>query len=195
MRCGYGSIRTPYSAGGSWSIQSTRTSGGHPLVIRRAFERAQRVAITDPPRDEPDSPPPNPEATARRRRAAAAALDEAVVRVDQSTDRLRDTVSDMEVITGRRITPLEYDLSTDQLTAESARNFYEVYGAAYDDRILQFANELISILEERRLESYRPRRQRSRPAPPTRPRFTRGNEPPPELEPISPSPPRFTRGN
>ena len=64
---------------------------------------------------------------------------------------------------GRRLTPLEYDLSTPQLIQESARNFYEVYGED-DEAILAFAKALQGIVRVHRAEGYHPRRQRSQPA-------------------------------
>jgi hypothetical protein len=159
-----------------WDAQpaNQRDKWGHPLTIKQRYERSTHIALTDPPRDEETGrPPPNPEATMRRRRAAQAALDEVAVRVDQSVDSLRDVTHDMEVITGRRVTPLHYDLSSPELIKESAHNFWQICGAQFgDEAIKHFAQALLAIVREHAAESYHPRRQR--PQPPSTPRFTRG---------------------
>ena len=145
------------------SIQTRRDKWGHPLVIKKEFERARGIAISDPPRDEPDRPPPNPETAARHRQRNAAAFDEARHQLIEVVEISRENALETAAMLGRRLTPLEYDLSTPQLIQESARNFYEVYGED-DEAILAFAKALQGIVRVHRAEGYHPRRQRSQPA-------------------------------
>jgi hypothetical protein len=141
-----------------------RDRWGHPLTIKIQYERAQRIAIVDPPREADAEERPRPHADpTRTRRAAAAALDEQVVRIDHSTERLRDVAGDMEMITGRRATSLTCDLSSQELAAESADNFWQVYGGLPGAQGVQwFIEALQTILDRHAAQAAAPARRRPR---------------------------------
>ena len=110
-----------------------RDRWNHPLVIKRAFERARHIAMASPTRDEDDEDRP------RRRepavpRGQAAAIDDATVRLHDAVDRIEDRVEG---------TARHFDLSTPQLVHESAESFREIYGGVHGDEAVQQFTEAL----------------------------------------------------
>jgi hypothetical protein len=116
-----------------------RDRWGNPATILKEYERAQRTALTDPPRDEDENQPRRREPSGRR--GTLATLDEATQNNYASTEDLRGVVRHVVEVTGGP-SPLNFDLSTPEMRYESWGNFRQIYGGLHGNEAMQHFLEI-----------------------------------------------------
>lgn len=133
---------------------SSQDKWGHPLTIRLHYERAAKIGTTDPLREVDEDAPKQKTDYSARKRSAAAELDEQVHRSGRAVEDIREVVNDLQIVTGISPQAIYYDLSTLELAAESARNFWEVYSKqSNSETMLEFVRTLFLIEKDQRGES------------------------------------------